>query len=52
MHRVVWAAAAGALALSVVAPAFAQLSNTAAPVVVGHFHLNVTSVDAHTPTLI
>ena len=47
MHRVVWAAAAGALALSVVAPVFAQLSNTAAPVVVGHFHLNVTSVDAH-----
>ena len=33
--------------LSVVAPVFAQLSNTDAPVVVGHFHLNVTSVDAH-----
>jgi catechol 2,3-dioxygenase-like lactoylglutathione lyase family enzyme len=47
MYRVFWAAAAGALAFSVVAPAFAQLSNTAAPVVVGHFQLNVTSVDAH-----
>ena len=25
----------------------AQISNTAAPAVVGHFHLNVTSIDAH-----
>jgi catechol 2,3-dioxygenase-like lactoylglutathione lyase family enzyme len=47
MHRVVWAAAAGALAFSAAAPVFAQLSNTAAPVVVGHFQLNVASVDAH-----
>jgi catechol 2,3-dioxygenase-like lactoylglutathione lyase family enzyme len=47
MHRVVTAAAHGALALALVAPASAQLSNTAAPAVVGHFQLNVTSVDAH-----
>src|SRR4029078_5805551 len=29
------------------ADAGAQTSNTRAPVVVGHFHLNVTSVEAH-----
>jgi predicted enzyme related to lactoylglutathione lyase len=38
--------AAGALACFAHA-AGAQTSNTAAPVVVGHFHLNVTSIDAH-----
>jgi catechol 2,3-dioxygenase-like lactoylglutathione lyase family enzyme len=47
MHRVVRAAAAGAFAFALAVPLFAQLSNTAAPVVVGHFHLNVSSVDAH-----
>jgi predicted enzyme related to lactoylglutathione lyase len=29
------------------APARAQVTNAAAPAVVGHFHLNVTSIDAH-----
>lgn len=28
-------------------PAIAQLMNTDAPVIVGHYHLNVTSVEAH-----
>lgn len=43
---------AGALALALVAQTFAarpgaQLLNTAAPIRVGHYHLNVTSVDEH-----
>jgi predicted enzyme related to lactoylglutathione lyase len=28
-------------------PAIAQLDNTKAPIVIGHYHLNVTSVEAH-----
>jgi predicted enzyme related to lactoylglutathione lyase len=36
-----------AAAVAVASPGWAQLSNKAAPVVVGHFHLNVTSVEAH-----
>ncbi len=39
-----------AVALAVIAfapPTSAQLSNKTAPVIVGHYHLNVTSVDAH-----
>jgi catechol 2,3-dioxygenase-like lactoylglutathione lyase family enzyme len=31
----------------VVRPAFAQLNNKQAPIIVGHYHLNVTSIDAH-----
>ena len=31
----------------VVRPAFAQLDNKQAPIVIGHYHLNVTSVEAH-----
>ena len=39
----------GACVVSMTLPstAFAQLSNKEAPAVVGHFHLNVTSVEAH-----
>ena len=40
-----WAAGAGLAALAV--PAAAELTNQAAPVVVGHYHLNVTSVAEH-----
>ena len=36
-----------ALAVTAVSPASAQLLNKTAPVIVGHYHLNVTSVDAH-----
>jgi catechol 2,3-dioxygenase-like lactoylglutathione lyase family enzyme len=37
-----------ALAAAVaVSPASAQLDNKQAPIVIGHYHLNVTSVDAH-----
>jgi catechol 2,3-dioxygenase-like lactoylglutathione lyase family enzyme len=46
MHRL-FIAAAAAVASSIAAPVFAQLSNKDAPVVVGHFHLNVSSLDAH-----
>jgi predicted enzyme related to lactoylglutathione lyase len=51
-RRTVLAAAAGAMLMTGLiagrAPTVAaQTSNTAAPVVVGHFHLNVTSIDAH-----
>jgi catechol 2,3-dioxygenase-like lactoylglutathione lyase family enzyme len=45
MHRSLLSAAAIGLAL--VPTLSAQLSNKDAPVVVGHFHLNVTSLDAH-----
>jgi predicted enzyme related to lactoylglutathione lyase len=36
-----------ALVVGCATPGYAQMSNKAAPVVVGHFHLNVTSLDAH-----
>ena len=39
--------AALALALTPASQAFAQLDNTEAPVVVGHYHLNVSSVEEH-----
>ena len=45
MHRSILSAAAIGVAL--VPTLSAQLSNRDAPVVVGHFHLNVTSLDAH-----
>jgi catechol 2,3-dioxygenase-like lactoylglutathione lyase family enzyme len=50
MHRMTAALFAGALAALwlISAPrASAQLGNRQAPIVVGHFHLNVTSFDAH-----
>ena len=48
MNRMFSAAVvSSALALALPATASAQLSNKDAPVVVGHFHLNVTSVEAH-----
>jgi len=47
MHRAVITAVVGAVALALAAPVLAQLSNRDAPAIVGHFHLNVTSVDAH-----
>jgi catechol 2,3-dioxygenase-like lactoylglutathione lyase family enzyme len=47
MSRGVKGALAAVLTLMLASPAFAQLSNKEAPVVVGHFHLNVTSVEAH-----
>jgi len=39
--------AAGASALLLAPPISAELSNQAAPVIVGHYHLNVTSVAEH-----
>ena len=39
--------AVAALVCALGATAGAQLSNKEAPVIVGHFHLNVTSVEAH-----
>src|SRR5687768_12387715 len=41
-----WAVAAS-LAAGLAAPAAAELSNQAAPIIVGHYHLNVTSVAEH-----
>jgi hypothetical protein len=41
IHR---AALGGVTALPVISPAFAQILNKDAPVVMGHYHLNVTSV--------
>jgi len=35
------------MALLVLSPAFAQILNKDAPVVVGHYHLNVTSIEEH-----
>ena len=45
MRRILTVLALGALGL---APRLqAQLDNTQAPIVIGHYHLNVTSLDAH-----
>src|SRR5262245_43197022 len=38
---------ATALAAVIVRPVFGQLTNKQAPIIVGHYHLNVTSIDAH-----
>jgi catechol 2,3-dioxygenase-like lactoylglutathione lyase family enzyme len=38
---------AGAALAALTAPAVAELSNDAAPIIVGHYHLNVTSVAEH-----
>jgi len=40
-------AVAGSLAAAFAAPACGELSNRVAPVIVGHYHLNVTSVAEH-----
>jgi catechol 2,3-dioxygenase-like lactoylglutathione lyase family enzyme len=45
MRRVICAIGIGALALTM--PLSAQLLNKQAPVIVGHYHLNVSSIDAH-----
>ena len=47
MNRVVGPVVLTLLVLAHPSPASAQLSNIEAPVVVGHIHLNVTSVEAH-----
>ena len=49
MRRLLRAAALGLLiALCTAAPGFAQLvSHPDAPIRVGHYHLNVTSIEAH-----
>src|SRR5436190_20126889 len=48
VSRAVWAVGtATVLTFAPVPGATAQTSNTAAPAVVGHFHLNVTSIEAH-----
>ena len=47
MRRIVWAGVLIVLALGLPGRPAAQLLNQKAPVIVGHYHLNVTSVDAH-----
>src|SRR5713101_7159092 len=47
MNRVLSPVMLTMLVLAHPSPASAQLSNIEAPVVVGHIHLNVTSVEAH-----
>jgi catechol 2,3-dioxygenase-like lactoylglutathione lyase family enzyme len=46
-RRLVFAAALATAALGATGPARAQLLNQDAPVIVGHYHLNVTSVAEH-----
>jgi catechol 2,3-dioxygenase-like lactoylglutathione lyase family enzyme len=47
MRRVVWALVLSLIILGTSSHPVAQLLNKQAPVIVGHYHLNVTSVDAH-----
>ena len=47
MKRIVWALVLGLLVYGASSRPIAQLLNKEAPVVVGHYHLNVTSIDAH-----
>jgi catechol 2,3-dioxygenase-like lactoylglutathione lyase family enzyme len=47
MNQVSGGIVAALLALAPASPAFAQILNQDAPVVVGHYHLNVTSVEEH-----
>ena len=47
MKRVVWAVALSLIVWGASSRPFAQLLNKQAPVIVGHYHLNVSSVDAH-----
>jgi catechol 2,3-dioxygenase-like lactoylglutathione lyase family enzyme len=47
MRRIVWALVLSLIILGTSSHPVAQLFNKQAPVIVGHYHLNVTSVDAH-----
>jgi catechol 2,3-dioxygenase-like lactoylglutathione lyase family enzyme len=47
MNRILSACALAVLLLVPSTPASAQLMNKEAPIIVGHYHLNVTSVEAH-----
>jgi catechol 2,3-dioxygenase-like lactoylglutathione lyase family enzyme len=47
MNRMLGAVVLALLVLAPAPPTSAQLLNKEAPVVVGHFHLNVTSIEAH-----
>jgi len=47
MQRFLSAIVLTPVALVLASPASAQLMNKEAPVIVGHYHLNVTSIDAH-----
>src|SRR5947207_7381712 len=48
VSRAVWVVGTATVLTVALAPgATAQTSNMAAPSVVGHFHLNVTSIEAH-----
>jgi catechol 2,3-dioxygenase-like lactoylglutathione lyase family enzyme len=47
MRRIVWALVLSLIILGTSSHPVAQLLNKQAPVIVGHYHLNVTSVDAH-----
>jgi catechol 2,3-dioxygenase-like lactoylglutathione lyase family enzyme len=47
MKRLAWALALGLMVGGAVSRPMAQLLNKQAPVIVGHYHLNVTSIDAH-----
>ena len=47
MKRVVWAVVVSVMLWGVSSRPVAQLLNKQAPVIVGHYHLNVSSIDAH-----
>jgi catechol 2,3-dioxygenase-like lactoylglutathione lyase family enzyme len=47
MKRIAWALVLGLIIWGASSHPVAQLLNKEAPVIVGHYHLNVTSVDAH-----
>jgi catechol 2,3-dioxygenase-like lactoylglutathione lyase family enzyme len=47
MKRVVWALAVSLIVWGAASRPVAQLLNKQAPVIVGHYHLNVSSIDAH-----
>src|SRR5262245_41348088 len=47
MKRLVWVLALSLIVLGASSRPFAQLLNKQAPIIVGHYHLNVTSIEAH-----
>jgi catechol 2,3-dioxygenase-like lactoylglutathione lyase family enzyme len=47
MKRIVWALVMGLIACGASSYPAAQLLNKQAPVIVGHYHLNATSIEAH-----
>ena len=47
MKRMAWALALSLMIWSVPARPVAQLLNKDAPIIVGHYHLNVSSIEAH-----